>query len=412
MTDSQIVPAPIENLPRVILKPRKALPFFGRHPWVFAGAVGSVEGSPQTGAEVALLSHEREFIARGLFNSQSNIQVRLYSWDGATPVDRDLLSGRLDAALAWRERLHSARGTERSRTAQRLVYSEADGLSGLVVDRYSDWLLVQLTSAALAQRQETLIELLVEKLRPSGIWLRTEKGIGEAEGLEISDGLVSGREPPRPLFIEENGIQFGVDVVQGQKTGFYLDQSDNRLAVARYVRGHRVLDAFCYTGGFSLTAVKLGAAASSVGIDTSETALATARANAELNGIADHALFEKADVYNKLGQLAGTGDRFDTVILDPPKLVRHRAGVKKALRGYYSLNQLAVEVLNPGGMLVTCSCSGHVSRDDFEQMLASVAAGTKRHIQILEARGQAPDHPVSVSCLETSYLKCYICRVV
>lgn len=396
-------------LPKVVLKPRRALPFFGRHPWVFAGAVRRVEGEPQPGAEVALLTSDGEVVARGLYNPESNINVRLYSWDAERDLDEAFWSERIDRAVELRQRLFPAMGSE---TACRLIYSESDGLSGLIVDRYGDWLVVQFTSLALYSRRESLIRLLREKLTPAGIWLRTEKGIAESEGLAVTDGLVEGREPPRPLFIEEHGLRYGVDIVEGQKTGFFLDQRDNRAAVARYVGGHRVLDGFCYSGAFGLSALVLGKATEVYGIDVSETALTLARANAELNGVAARCRFEQARVFDGMQRLAEAGERFDTVILDPPKMTRHRAGLEQAMRGYFSLNRLAVDLLGAGGLLVTCSCSGLVGRDDFEAMLASVAVRADRPIQILEARGQAPDHPVSSHCFETAYLKCYICRVV
>ncbi|MGE3313872.1 MAG: class I SAM-dependent rRNA methyltransferase, partial [Planctomycetaceae bacterium] len=348
--------------PRVILKARKALPFFNRHPWVFAGAIGQISGDPEPGAEVTLVASDGKFVARGLFNPHSQIRVRLYSWDESRTLDDDFWSERLDRAIALRTRLFPDHSTSRSTTACRLVFSEADGISGLIVDRYGDWLLVQFTSLALAQRRERIIELLQEKLSPAGIWLRTEKGIRESEGLEQADGLVIGAEPPRPLFISEHGIQYGVDVVQGHKTGYYLDQRENRAAVAKYTSGGRVLDLFCYTGAFGLTALHQGNAREVIGVDASDTALALAEANAELNGLSSRARYERSDVFEYLEQLAAKGEKFDTVILDPPKMTRHRAGIEKALKGYFSLNRLALDVLNPGGILVSCSCSGLVSR--------------------------------------------------
>jgi 23S rRNA (cytosine1962-C5)-methyltransferase len=191
-----------------------------------------------------------------------------------------------------------------------------------------------------------------------------------------------------------------------------LDQRDNRAAAARYVAGDRVLDLFCYAGGFGIAALKLGAATSVLAADVSESALTLAQANAELNGVANRVQFEKSDAYDLLERLIARGEKFDTVILDPPKMTRHRAGVVKALRGYHSLNRLAVDVLRPGGILVTCSCSGLVSREEFAHTLAEVSLRANRTIQFLEIRGQAPDHPVSAHCPETSYLKCFICRVV
>jgi 23S rRNA (cytosine1962-C5)-methyltransferase len=401
------VPSILDSLPKVILKPRRAQPFFARHPWVFSGAVARVEGDVSPGAEVALVTEHGEFIARGLYNPHSNIVVRLYGWDAETPLDEAFWSRRIDEAIALRRDVLALLEPD---SAARVVFSEADGLSGLIVDRYGDWLSVQLTSLALAARREVLMRLLNEKLGPAGIWLRTERGIRAAEGLEISDGLVCGTAPPRPLFIAEHGLRYGIDIVEGQKTGFFLDQRDNRCAIARYVRGGRVLDLCCYTAGFSMNALRHGAARESLAIDVSEAALTMARANVELNGLAAAIRFEKSDAFKALEALGGAGERFDVVVLDPPKLARHTRGIPEALRGYHSLNRLALEALAENGILVTCSCTGHVERAMFEHMLAEAAHSAKRRLQILEARGAAADHPTAVTCPETDYLKCYICR--
>ena len=394
---------------KIVLKPKRALPFFSRHPWVFSGAIKRIEGSPAAGDVVDLAASDGEFIARGLYNPHSNIKVRLYAWDEKAELGEDFWSVRLDSALALRRRLFPNADAQ---TAYRAVFSESDGLSGLIVDRYGDFLLVQFTSLALWMRRELLTRMLQEKCRPQGIWIRTEKGIRESEGLEQADGLLTGSEPPRPLVIKEHGVCYGVDVVTGQKTGTFLDQRDNRAAAARYVAGHRVLDLFCYAGGFGIAAFKLGGAKSVVAADVSESALQTAQANADRIGVRERIQFEKSNAYDMLEQLAERGERFETVILDPPKMTRHRAGVVKALRGYHSLNRLAVDLLEPGGILVSCSCSGLVSRDEFAQMLAEVGQRSDRAIQFLEIRGQAPDHPISAHCPESSYLKCFICRVV
>ena len=295
--------------------------------------------------------------------------------------------------------------TGRNRRPVDWSFSEADGLSGLIVDRYGDYLLLQWNSRALADREAEFVELLQERLQPAGIWRRTERGIGEAEGLETSDGLISGEPPPRPLFIEENQVRFGVDVAEGHKTGFYFDQRDNRLAAARHLRG-RVLDLFCYTGGFGLNALRHGTVDRVLAIDSSESALDLALRNAELNEVSHRIDFERVKVADKLDQLRADGERFDGVVLDPPKMARTRGGLERALKGYLKLNLAAVEILNPGGVLVTCSCSGLVSREDFEQILVKVATDSGRRIQILESRAQAGDHPVSVQCLENAYLKC------
>ena len=425
MTAAESLPASV-----VTLKPRHALPFFKHHPWVFAGAIRSVQGDPQPGDEVVLHTHEGEFIARGLFNPHSQIRVRLYSWHQAESLDRTFWKARLQSAFQLREVIFRRTGTlarpsdfddPRQRTdegvhptdvtAYRLVNSEADGLSGLTVDRYDRWLSVQFTSLAIALRQELLIELLAELAQPAGIVLRTEKGLREAEGMEITDGLLWGEPPPRPLTVVEHGLKWEVDLTEGQKTGSYLDQRDNRRALARYVHGHRVLDVFCYTGGFGLGALVWGGASEVVAVDSSEAALQLAQCNAELNGVADRWRCVRSDGFKALETLRDAGEQFDTVVLDPPKLTRTRAALPQALRAYHSLNRLAVSVLKPGGLLVTCSCSGLVTRNDFEQMLADVAIQSGRDLRIIEVRGAAPDHPVSPFCPENEYLKCYICHV-
>lgn len=396
------------DVPTVHLKPRKALPFFSQHPWVFEGAIARIAGSPAPGSAVKLISAEGKFVAWGLFNPQSAIRVRLYSWEEAVPLDEPFWAGRIGAAIELRRRMFSGTPTER---ACRLVSSEGDGLSGLTVDRFGDWLLLQSTSLAISQREELVVRVFQEQLQPRGIWRRTEKGIAEAEGLEIRDCLVAGETPPRPILIEENGLQFAVDVVEGQKTGFYFDQRRNRLAAARYAAGKRVLDTFCYSGGFGLAALREGGAREVVAVDTSAGALELAKRNAELNGLADRMRFLQGDCYRQLEQFRDAGEQFDVVVLDPPKMTRTRSGIDRAVRGYHSLNKLGLSVLAPGGILVTCSCSGLVDRSLFESMLAGVALDTGRRIQVLESRGAAADHPLNLHCPENAYLKCYICRV-
>jgi 23S rRNA (cytosine1962-C5)-methyltransferase len=396
-------------LPTVVLQKRRALPFFSHHPWVFAGAIGSISGDAPPGAEVRVQSHEGKFIGRGLFNPDSQIRVRLYGWDESRPLDEGFWSERVHQAIDLRQRLY---GDGPESRACRLIFSEGDHLSGLTVDRYGDWLLVQWTSRALAARQDEILNVLQKRLQPRGIWLRTEKGIGEAEGLEAVDGLVWGEAPERPLFLNENGLRIGVDVVEGQKTGYYFDQRENRAAVAKYTRGQRVLDAFCYTGGFGLAAARLGDAAHVTCVDSSAPALDTAKANAELNEIVNRFDFVRSDVAPYLEAAAERGERFGVVVLDPPKMARTRGGLDRAAKGYARLNRLGLSVLEPGGILATCSCSGLVDREMFLDILAEAALDAGRSLQLLELRGQAADHPVSAHCRESGYLKCVIARAV
>ena len=398
-----------DSISRVILKPRKALPFFSRHPWVFQGAVDRVEGSLVPGDAVSLHAYDGQFIAWGLINPASKIGVRLYSWDESVPLTDEFWKQRINEAVALRSVLFPQQGPN---VACRQIYSEADGLSGLTVDRYGDFLLVQLTSFALAQRKEILLDGLREALHPRGIWLRTEKGIRAAEGLELVDGLLWGEAPPRPMFIEEHGVRYGIDVAEGQKTGFFLDQRDNRRRIADFVRGKRVLDVCCYTGGFGLNCLVNGGAAEVVAVDASESALAQARSNAERNGVADRLTTIKQDAFKALEEFEARGEQFDTIVLDPPKLARNRQGIDAALRGYYSLNRFAMGLIAPGGYFVTCSCSGQITHEMFADMLGQAALHANRRLQLLEVRGPSADHPSSVHCLETDYLKCYLCRVL
>ena len=404
--------APRETAPgmgtgQVVLKPRKAQPFFGRHPWVLDSAVERVEGSPADGDVVDLVTDKGKFIARGVYNSQSRLRVRLYTWHAGELLDDAFWRKRLENAILWRKEL----GYDNRNGAARLVFSEADGLSGLIVDRYGEYLTVQPTGRAMYQRLDKIVPLLVELVRPRGIMLRGERGMNKAEGLEFADHLAWGEMPDGPIFIEENGLQFGVDLREGQKTGFYLDQRENRRAAATYFHGRKVLDLFCYSGGFSIAAAKLGQASEVTAVDSSAKALALAKANAELNGVANLHLVEQ-DGFAALDQFVAERRQFGAIVLDPPKFARSRGALDEAIRAYHRVNRLAFDLLEPGGILVTCSCSGHVSRDDFLMMLVGVAQKTGRQLQILEQRGAAPDHPITATCLETEYLKCFICRVV
>jgi 23S rRNA (cytosine1962-C5)-methyltransferase len=392
---------------KVVLKPRKSRPFYARHPWVLDSAIERVEGQAADGDIVDLFSEKGKFIARGFFNSQSRIRVRLYTWNAGENLDEAFWRGRLETAISWRREL----GYDDPRGAARLVFSEGDRLSGLIVDRYADYLAMQVTALGVALRLPQIVPILLELTGAKGIMLRTEKGIKQAEGLELRDGPYCGETPNDPIEIIENGMRYAVDLSEGQKTGYYLDQRENRKAVASYLRGRKVLDMFCYNGGFSITAAALGNAKEILGVDSSAKAVAAAEQNAKNNGI-DAVRFQMGDGFKTLEQLAETGETFQAVILDPPKFARSRRSLDEALRAYHWLNRLAVKVLAPGGILVTCSCSGHVSRQDFAEMLVGVSQQSHRDIQILEQRGAAPDHPVLTSCSEGEYLKCFICRVL
>lgn len=398
------MPAPIAQ---VRLKPRKAQPFYGRHPWVRDSAVAAVSGEPADGEEVDLMSDSGEWVARGLFNSCSRIRVRLYTWRQGETLDAAFWRARLASAVALREQL----GYGDRASAARLVYSEADGLSGLIVDRFGEHLIVQPTALAMAERLELLVPLLAELVQPRSIAIRCDETTSKLEGIAICrEGVVYGERGEACVDIRENGVTFRVPLAAGQKTGFYLDQRENRRAAAQLVRGRRVLDMCTYTGGFALAAAAAGAE-HVIGVDSSEAALELARHNAAANHLTN-VEFHQAEAFDDLARRVAAGERYGGVILDPPKFAAGRKDIDKALRAYHRLNLSAVQLLEPGGILVTCCCSGSVGRQDFFEMLFGVATKSKRDIQLLAQHGAAPDHPVSITCPENAYLKCFVCRLV
>jgi 23S rRNA (cytosine1962-C5)-methyltransferase len=394
------------SLPSVILRARRAKPLFGRHPWLYAGAIETTEGDPGDGAEVNVFSHGGNFVARGFYNSNSRVRVRLYTWNLEERLDEAFFRRKLSEAIQLRRDTLGWFGPGK---ACRLVFSEGDGLSGLTIDAYDRWLVVQFTSLAMAQRREMFAQLLRELTAPEGIYLRTERGIGQLEGLELEDGPLWGNVPSTPIVIEEKGLEFLVNLAEGQKTGSYLDQRENRAAAARYAKGRRVLDAFCYSGGFGLHAARAGAA-EVLGIDSSAPGLDLARQNAERNRLANVS-FAAAEVFDYLESAVRERQRFQMIVLDPPKFARKQEAVEKALAGYRRLQSLALMLLDPDGILVTCCCSGLIDMAMLEALLAQVATKTGRNVQILERRYQPADHPVAATCLDSSYLKCLIARV-
>jgi 23S rRNA (cytosine1962-C5)-methyltransferase len=390
------------------LKPRRAQPFFGRHPWVFAGAIDRADGDPTDGAEVDLVSHADNWIARGIYNGRSKIRVRLYSWKPEQSLDRDFFRDRLAAAIRLRRDILKI---DHPGSACRLVFSEGDGLSGLTVDKYDRWLAIQFTALGLAERRQMIAEILAELTDAAGVYLRTERGIGRLEGVELHDSPLRGDPPPVAITIEEpGGLRYIVNLAEGQKTGFYLDQRDNRLAAARYAAGRSVLDAFCYTGGFGLHAARAGATVVE-SVDSSAAALDLAHQNAETNGLGN-IQFTHADVFDHLARLAKEGRQFGMIVLDPPKFARSRSAIPEALRGYRRLQSLALRLLEPDGILVNCCCTGLITMEMLDELLSQVASEARRDVQILDRRGQSADHPVAVSCLESNYLKCVIARVL
>ena len=391
----------------VFIKPKRARPFFGRHPWVLESAILRVDGEPASGAVVDVVTHDGNFIARGLWNASSRIRIRLYTFVENEALDETFLRTRIENAVSLRQSL----GLYSEKSGCRLINSEGDSLSGIIVDQYGSYLALQVTALAMAERLDVICDSLENLLRPKGILLRgAERGLGKLEGLHLPDRQLRGERPDGPIFVEEHGLRFGVDLTEGQKTGYYLDQRENRQAAAAYAAGRRVLDMFCYSGGFGVASAISGNASSVLSVDSSIKAVSLARANAELNNATTMSV-EQADAFEKLSSLHEKGEKFGMVILDPPKFARSRASASDALRAYHRINRLGVDLLEPGGILVTCSCSGAISRDDFLMMLSAVGQRSGRTLQLLEHRGAAIDHPVNLHCLEGEYLKCSIVRV-
>jgi len=359
----------------------------------------------KAGQVVDLQSSDGTWIAQGLVNPGSRRRVRLYSWDAEQTVDETLLLKRIDNAIARRKLSRPAAPDE----AERLVFSESDDLSGLVVDRYADYLSVQITAGAIDAYRDLVLDHLQNSLSPRGICLRVDEKTASHEQMERADAWVRGSAPDGPILFRQNGLTLCVDLLEGQKTGTYLDQRSNHAAAATYMHGKRVLDVCCYAGGFGLAAAAAGAT-EVIGLDGSAKALQQASENAERNGLTN-IRFERGDCFDYMAAAAGAGEKFDAVILDPPRFAGSRHQIESAIRAYQRLNSSAVDLLPRGGVLVTCSCSGRVSRSDFLNMLASVARRRGRSISILESHGASADHPISVSCPETDYLKCMICEV-
>lgn len=391
-------------LPQIVLKKGKAKPVEARHPWIFAASVGKVRGDPRPGDLVEVCDPAGTFVGTGYYNPRSQIVVRILSWDQAEEITPGFVKRRLAQAMALRDRIGIPARTD----AYRLVHSEGDGLPGLVVDRYGDWLAVQVSTAGMDKQAEAILEGLEEICAPKGIYGRPDSHACELEGIAPRAGLLRGEAPPPEIIVREDGIRFAVDLVNGQKTGFYCDQRDNRRRVGELATGRRVLDAFSYSGGFALHAAK-GGARQVIAFESAAEALALAGRNRQLNDATVTLL--QGEVFWELQNLVHRGEKFGIVVLDPPKFVRDRDGLGKGLDGYRTINTLGAMLTEPGGILVTCSCSGLVTEDLFTEVLLQASMEAGREIQVLERRGQPPDHPVALGCPEGRYLKCLVCAV-
>ena len=369
------------------------------HPWLYASEIERVEGESAAGvAEV--YSAKGTFLARALYNPASQIALRILTTHDE-PIDADFFARRVRTAWEYRQRFCDVNSC-------RAIYAEADFLPGLVVDKFGGVLVVQVLSLGMELWKRELTDILVEVIRPEGIYERNDVPVRRLEGMQETTGLLYGDVPDRVPMVE-NGIVYAVDVKHGQKTGFFLDQKENRAAIAPLCPGARVIDMFCHNGSFALNAAKYGAR-EVTGVDISEEALAVARDNARANGL--DANFEAHNCFDLLRALSDQGEKYDLVILDPPAFTKTRQMTERALRGYKEINLRGMKLVPDGGFLVSCSCSQHVDDAAFAAMLNEAARDAKKKLRMVEFRMQAKDHPILPASPETKYLKCAILQVL
>ncbi|MGR5185070.1 class I SAM-dependent methyltransferase [Photobacterium damselae] len=378
-----------------------------RHPWVFSRGIARVEGDPQLGDTVEIFDNKGQWLARGAYSPQSQIRVRVWTFNKNEKIDVEFFVNRLQTAQALRDVLAARDGL----TGYRLIAAESDGLPGITIDKYQDYLVCQLLSAGAEAQKEALVEALQICYPLCNVYERSDVAVRKKEGLAQRTGVLVGNEPPKFVTIEENGVKINVDIKGGHKTGFYLDQRDSREAAVKYVNGKRVLNCFCYTGGFGLYALK-GGASQVVNVDVSQPALDTAKMNAEMNGYPlENAEFLNADVFKLLREYRERGEQFDVVIMDPPKFAESKSQLVGACRGYKDINMLAMQITKPGGMLLTYSCSGLMDGNLFQKIIADAALDAKRDVQFIERFAQAADHPLDSAYPEGFYLKGFACYV-
>ncbi|GAB4397468.1 MAG: class I SAM-dependent methyltransferase [Anaerolineales bacterium] len=397
----------------LLLKPDREKSLLRRHPWVFSGAIQRVLGEPVSGETVEIFTARGEFLARAAYSPSSQIRARVWTFDPQENVDADFFRRRMEAALqrraAWNFSPRDSVPLQAASGAMRLIHAESDGLPGLVVDRYGETLVLQALTAGVEFWRETLADLLLEVTGARAIYERSDADVRELEGLSPRSGLLRGSLPATRLTIDEDGLNFIVDIASGHKTGFYLDQRLNRRRVGLLAAGREVLNCFCYTGAFSLHAAR-GGAKSVLSVDSSADALAIGQENAALNGFAPEALdWLEADVFTALRKFRDQNRSWDLIILDPPKFAPTAAQAEKAARGYKDINRLAFKLLRPGGILATFSCSGGIDAALFQKIVASAALDAGVEAQIVEYLAQGPDHPVSIHFPEGAYLKGLIC---
>ncbi len=378
-----------------------------KHPWIFSGAIEKVEGNPSNGQTVQIFTSNKIPIGFGSFSPSSQIRVRVWSFNPDEKIDSDFFKRKILAAFQLRKQIIDTSQTN----MYRIVNAESDGLPGLIVDRYSDYLVCQFLSAGTEFNKEIIVEILDEVFRPVGIFERSDVEVRTKEGLQPAKGLLKGNVPDDLIEVKENGFKFLVDIKHGHKTGFYLDQRDNRALVSKFSKGKSILNCFSYTGGFSVYSLASGAE-KIIQIESSSSAIELSAKNFEINNL-DSSLIENinGDVFEILRKFRDERKTFDLIILDPPKFTESVSQIQKASRGYKDINLLALKLLNPGGILFTFSCSGHISSELFQKIVAGAALDSEREVKIIKQLTQSSDHSVSLNFPEGLYLKGLVCIV-
>lgn len=399
----------------LILLPGKERPVVRRHPWIFAGSVDKLQGRSKLGDTVDVLSDRGEFLGRAAYSPHSQIRARMWTFGSDSvkqSIDHGFFKRRVAESVARRTTHPWLVQKDSPQVGVRLIHGESDGLPGVIADQYDNVVVLQLTSAGAEKWRDAIVAGLVQATGCCAVYERSDSEVRGREGLEPRTGLAYGELPEGVLTIVENGIRMEVDVVGGHKTGFYLDQRENRLLTRTLAAGRSVLNCFCYTGGFSLQALA-GGATEVLSIDSSEPALAAARRNVELNPQLDpaRAQWQGADVFEALRELHKEGRKFDLIVLDPPKFAPSAAHAQRAARAYKDINLHGFRLLNPGGILMTYSCSGGIGQELFQSIVAGAAADAGVDARILHRLSASPDHPIGLAVPEGEYLKGLACQV-
>lgn len=372
------------------------------HPWIFRSDLETMEGSFNPGDIVDIYSSRKKFLGRGFINLKSQIAVRMMTYEHEE-IDYTFLYNRIQAAWEYRKKVADPQSC-------RVVFAESDFLPALIVDKFAGILVIQTSALGMDRYKPWIVDILNEIIKPDGIYERNDIHVRELEGLEQKKGFLS-KEFNTKVEMLENGIKFTVDVENGQKTGFFLDQKENRAAIKPFVKDAKVLDCFSHTGSFALHAARYGAS-EVLGIDISELAVGLASENARLNGMEGICCFEPANTFDRLREYHDAGEKFDAIILDPPAFTKTKSAIEGAIRGYKEINLRAMMIINSGGFLVTCSCSHHIDSEMFLDIVYNAAIDSRRKVRLIEYRSQAKDHPVLLASEETEYLKCAILQVV